>query len=146
MVDLMEAETKPVECLNDLIVLAVEDQSEAMRLLRSMLTDLGINQIYTAQNGKDALEFLDDCEEMINLIICDWNLPQVTGLELLRQIRTADPDIPFLMVTGASDRESVMVAKENGVTGYLAKPYSQNDLEKKLNLVLRVMRAKQANV
>ena len=146
MVDLMEAETKPVECLNDLIVLAVEDQSEAMRLLRSMLTDLGINQIYTAQNGKDALEFLDDCEEMINLIICDWNLPQVTGLELLRQIRTADPDIPFLMVTGASDRESVMVAQENGVTGYLAKPYSQNDLEKKLNLVLRVMRAKQANV
>ena len=56
----------------------------------------------------------------------DWNLPHVSGLELLRQIRASDPDLPFLMVTGASDRESVIVAKENGVTGYLAKPYSQD--------------------
>ncbi len=141
----MEQTTKPVECMSDLVVLAVEDQPEAMRLLKSMLMDLGVKQIFTAQDGKEAIVFLDDCEEMINVIICDWNLPHVTGLELLRQIRAADPDIPFLMVTGASDRESVMVAKENGVTGYLAKPYSQNDLDKKLNLLMRVMRAKQAS-
>lgn len=131
---------KPVESLGDLTVLAVDDVKEARDLLRLMLKDIGVNQIFTASDGKEALDFLSECETMINVIICDWNMPRVTGLEILRQVRTVDPDIPFLMATGVSDTESVEVAKGDGVTGYLVKPYSAEQLEKKLKFILRILK------
>ena len=129
-----------IEALKDLRVLAVDDSSQARKLLRDMLADLGIHQVYMAEDGKEALDFLGECENMTNVIICDWNMPRVTGLEILRQVRTVDPDIPFLMSTGMADTESVMLAKSDGVTGYLAKPYTVNDLEKKLNQILRILK------
>ncbi len=137
------SEIGPIESLSDLRVLAVDDIDQARKLLRGMLKDLGIYQVFMAEDGKEALDFLGDCENMINVIICDWNMPKVTGLEILRQIRTVDPDIPFLMVTGNADPESVKLAKADGVTGYLAKPYSENALKKKLNLILRILKVKQ---
>ena len=128
--------------MNDLTVLAVEDNKQAMGLLKAMLADIGVRQVYTAKTGKEALSFMDSCEEMIDVILCDWNMPEMTGFELLRQVRAVNPDLPFLMITGASDKESVVRAKESGVTGYIVKPYSRMQLEKKLQLMLRVMRAK----
>ncbi len=126
--------SKPVESLSDLTVLAVDDVKEALDLLRLMLKDIGVNQTFTASDGKEALDFLGECENMIHVIICDWNMPRVTGLEILRQVRTVDPDIPFLMATGVSDNESVVVAKSDGVTGYLVKPYSTDQLGKKTEI------------
>ena len=67
---------------------------------------------------------------MIKLIICDWNMPGMTGLEILRRVRTVDLDIPLMMLTGAADMESVANAKLSGVTSYLTKPFTQEDLEK----------------
>ena len=61
--------TKPVESLSDLTVLAVDDVKEALDLLRLMLKDIGVNQIFTASDGKEALDFLSECETMINVII-----------------------------------------------------------------------------
>ena len=105
---------------------------------------MGAHQIFMEKDGKEALDFLGDCDEMINVIICDRNMPRVTGFEVLRQVRTVDPDIPFMMLTGAADQESVRIAKENGVTSYLAKPFSQDDLEKKLRQFLRILKVRQA--
>ncbi len=135
-----------IETLSDLTILAVDDSSQARKLLRATLTDLGVNQVYMAKDGKEALDFLSECENMINVIICDWNMPRVTGLEILRQVRTVDPDIPFLMVTGLADHESVRIAKADGVTGYLAKPYTPNDLKKKLNQILRILKIRRHRV
>ncbi len=132
----------PVEALRDLKILAVDDSIQARKLLRATLADFGVNQVYMAKDGKEALDFLSECENMINVIICDWNMPRVTGLEILRQVRTVDPDIPFLMVTGLADHESVRIAKADGVTGYLAKPYTQDDLKKKLNQILRILKVR----
>lgn len=132
-----------IASLCDLKVLAVDDNDQARNLLRMTLRELGIDQIFTAKDGREALDFLGDCEEMINVIICDWNMPRVTGLEILRQVRTVDADIPFMMVTGAADPNSVSIAKENGVTSYLAKPYTQGDLEKKLKQILRMLMIRQ---
>jgi two-component system, chemotaxis family, chemotaxis protein CheY len=123
-------------------VLIVEDIFEAMNLLRTMLHDLGITQVFTAKDGKEALDFLGEFDEEIDLIICDWNMPRMTGLELLRQVRTVDPDTPFLMVTGISDRDSVVTAKSAGVTGYIVKPYSSVQLAKKLTAVKRFIDAR----
>ena len=128
----------------DLKVLVVDDSSETLNLLRAMLTDLKISQIYTAKDGKEALEFLglfDDADEpVVNAILCDWNMPRLSGIELLRQIRSVDPDIPFLMVTGNASAQSVLEAKAEGITGYLAKPFSVDQLSKKLAVVSRVLR------
>ena len=125
--------------LKDLRVLVVEDSFQAVALIRGMLTDFGITQIYTAKDGKEALDFLGTCDELIDVVMCDWNMPRMSGLEVLRQVRTVDPDMPFLMVTGAADPDSVLAAKSNGVTAYIAKPFSANILKKKLNVVARLL-------
>jgi two-component system, chemotaxis family, chemotaxis protein CheY len=127
-------------------ILIVEDIFEAMNLLRTMLHDLGITQVFTAKDGKEALDFLGEFDEEIDLIICDWNMPRMTGLELLRQVRTVDPDTPFLMVTGISDRDSVVTAKSAGVTGYIVKPYSSVQLAKKLTAVKRYIDARKMHL
>jgi two-component system chemotaxis response regulator CheY len=125
----------------DLKVLIVEDQAEARAMLRNMLAELGITQIFEAPDGREAMNFIDSAFDFINLIICDWNMPGMSGVELLRQLRTVDPSLPFLMVTGRSDMESVVEAKSSGVTAYIRKPFSPKQLEAKLRIILYKMAA-----
>ena len=122
--------------LEDTKVLLVEDQHESRALLRNMLIELGITQIFDAPDGRQALDFLDNAFDFIDIIICDWNMPHMTGVELLRQLRTVDPDMPFLMVTGRADMDSVVEAKSSGVTGYIRKPFSTTQLEAKLRILM----------
>lgn len=128
---------KPV--LNDLKILLVEDQAEARALLRNMLLELGITQIFEASNGEEALSFLDSAYDFIDLVMCDWNMPSVSGLEVLRDIRKVNESLPFLMVTGRSDVESVKEAKASGVTAYIRKPFTPKQLEAKLRVMLYKM-------
>jgi two-component system chemotaxis response regulator CheY len=127
--------------LAGLKILIVEDQSEARAMLRNMMMELGINQIFEAPDGREALKFIDNAFDFIDLIICDWNMPGMSGVELLRQLRTVDPEMPFLMVTGRSDLESVVEAKSSGVTGYIRKPFSPKQLEAKLKIIMHKMAA-----
>ncbi len=126
---------------NELKVLLVDDQSEARAMLRNMLIEMGVNQIFEASNGKEALKFMDSAFGLINLIVCDWNMPSMTGVALLRQLRTVEPHMPFLMVTGRSDVESVVEARASGVTAYIRKPFSVKQLEAKLRIILYRMMA-----
>ncbi|MBI3451731.1 MAG: response regulator [Rhodospirillales bacterium] len=121
-----------VSNFSDLGVLVVDDESSVTRLLKMMLTDLGISQVFVARDGRDALKFLGEYSESVNIIICDWNMPRMSGLELLQQVRTADPDTMFLMLTGRNDIDSVKAARDFGVNGYLLKPFSAEQLRKKL--------------
>ena len=135
----------PVNTLPDaekLRVLAVEDNPDAMNQLRNMLKEIGINQVYTATDGKQALDFLGNCDEMIDVVLADWHMPRMTGLELLTQVRTVEPQLPFLMITGAADMDSVIEAKAKNVTGFLRKPYSVIELHKKLMVVARLCAAR----
>ena len=122
--------------LSSMKILVVEDQSEARAMMRNMLMELGISQIFEAPDGHQALKFIDNAFDFVDLIICDWNMPTMTGVELLRQLRTVDAEMPFLMVTGRSDLESVVEAKSSGVTGYIRKPFSAKQLEAKLKIIL----------
>ncbi len=128
-----------VKDFNDLKVLIVEDQHEARAMMRNMLMELGVNQIFDAPDGRDALVFLDSAFDFVDMIICDWNMPNMDGVELLRQLRSVDPDIPFLMVTGRGDMESVVEAKSSGVTGYIRKPFSAKGLEAKIRIMMHRM-------
>lgn len=119
-------------------ILLVDDNAEAVSLIRSMLRDLGINRVFTAKDGRQALDFIGDRDDLIDVALCDWRMPRMSGLEVLRQLRTVDPDCPFIMITGSADEDSVSRARESGVTAYILKPFSIDQLEKKLRVIARL--------
>ena len=127
--------------IDDMKVLLVEDNFESMSLIRNLLQDFGITQIYTAKNGMDALMLLAtwDTEDFVDVVLCDWKQPRISGTEMLKQMRACNPDMLFLIITGQADIESVTEAKSCGVTGYIKKPFSSNELRKKLRLMARIM-------
>ncbi len=121
--------------MKDLNVLIVDDQPDTLALIKNMMNEAGISRIFEAGDGRKALDFMDSAFDVVDMIICDWNMPKMTGVELLRQVRSVYPDIPFLMVTGRGDMDSVVEAKSSGVTGYIVKPFSASQLEAKLRVV-----------
>ena len=123
--------------LSNLKILVVEDQAEARAMMRNMLMELEITQIFESSDGREALSFIDSAFDFVDLIICDWNMPKMNGVEFLRQLRTVDQDLPFLMVTGRGDIDSVTEAKASGVTGYIRKPFSPKQLEAKIQIILK---------
>lgn len=116
--------------LSDLKVLVVEDDKSARNLMKMVLVGTGIHQIFMAEDGRFALKFLDEAPDLVDLILCDWNMPRMTGLEFLQQVRTMYPDMPFMMVTGKADIDSINAARKYGVNAYISKPYSPQQVEK----------------
>lgn len=134
----------PKTDLSDLTVLVVDDESSVTRLVRMMLSDMGVTQVFTAKNGKEALDLLGEFQENIDIVICDWNMPNISGIGLLKQIRTDDPDLPFLMLTARADIASVKDARDYGVTDYLRKPFSAETMKKKLTMHARSLAARRS--
>ncbi len=118
--------------LQKLHILVVEDNPRTLKLIQAILKDMGVGQAFTASDGREAQTFLDAGGELINLIICDWNMPRMSGLDLLKQVRMSYPDMPFLMVTARGTIDSVTAAKKNGVSAYVVKPFSPAELEQKV--------------
>ncbi len=123
--------------LHKLHVLVVEDNTLTLKLIQAVLKDMSVGQVYTARDGREAQTFLDAGDDLINLIICDWNMPRMSGLDLLKQVRMAYPDLPFLMVTARGTIDSVVAAKKSGVSGYVVKPFSPAELEQKVVALAR---------
>ena len=123
--------------LQMLNVLIVEDNSRTLKLIQAIIKDLGVGQAFTARDGREAQAFLDAGDDLINLIICDWNMPRMSGLDLLKQVRMVHPDLPFLMVTARGTIDSVAAAKKNGVSAYVVKPFSPAELEQKVVALAR---------
>lgn len=124
-----------LEGIKKLKILVVDDQPDMRSMVRGMLGDMGITQIFEASDGREALSFADAAIDMIDIVICDWNMPKLSGIELLRQMRSVMPDLPFLMLTGRGDLDSVAEAKSAGVTAYIRKPFSPANLEIKLRVI-----------
>ncbi len=125
--------------LQKLHILVVEDNARTLKLIQVVLKDMGVGQSFSAKDGREAQIFLDGAADLINLIICDWNMPRMSGLDLLKQVRMSYPEIPFLMVTARGTIDSVMAAKKSGVSAYIVKPFSPAELEQKVvSLALRV--------
>ncbi len=120
----------------NLKILVVDDQKDMQKIVQSSLKMLGYINIVTANNGRAALDVLDN--QNIDLIICDWNMPVMTGIEFLEKAREQDKykGTPFLMLTTEGFKENVTLAIEKGVTDYLVKPLVPAVLEKKLNEIL----------
>jgi two-component system chemotaxis response regulator CheY len=119
----------------------IDDQVAARSMLKKMLKDIQINQVYESASAQDGLKLLDNAPDMVDLVICDWNMPGMTGIELLRQVRSVGSEVPFLLLTGRSDADSVIEARDAGVSGYIAKPYSRDQLEAKIRIVMSKKKA-----
>ena len=121
--------------LDKIKVLIIEDRQDARLLLKNMLTEIGVTQIFEASDGREGMRFLDMAFDFVDIVLCDWNMPSMDGLSLLKQLRSVNGELPFLMITGRGDMSSVYEAKGAGVNGYILKPYSLGQLEAKLRIV-----------
>jgi two-component system, chemotaxis family, chemotaxis protein CheY len=118
-------------------ILIVDDERSVVKILRTMLTNIGVGQIMVAHDGLEASAFLDECGDKIDIIICDWNMPHMNGLQLLQRVRSRDPNKAFVMLTGSATHDAVREAKRLNITAFIAKPFSQLEINKKLEMVAR---------
>ena len=120
----------------DMPILIVDDYKTMLRIIRNLLKQLGFDNVDEASDGQGALEKLKG--KSYGLVISDWNMEPMTGLQLLKECR-ADAslkDMPFIMVTAESKTENVVAAKEAGVSNYIVKPFNAETLKGKLESVL----------
>jgi len=118
-------------------ILIVDDYKTMLRIIRNLLKQLGFNNIDEAIDGSSALAMLRS-GNTYGLVISDWNMEPMTGLQLLREVR-ADAhlkSLPFIMVTAESKTENVIAAKEAGVSNYIVKPFNAETLKTKMSSVL----------
>lgn len=118
-------------------VLIVDDYNTMLRIIKNLLKQLGFNNVDEATDGSMALEKLKG--KKYGLVISDWNMEPMTGLELLKQVRASNEnykDVPFIMVTAESKTENVIAAKQAGVNNYIVKPFNAETLKTKMTSVL----------
>ncbi len=121
----------------DIRVLVVDDMSTMRRIIKTILNQLGYSNIEEAENGKQALGKLK--KEKFDFVITDWNMPEMDGLELVKQIRSDDDlkSIPVLMVTAEAKKENVMEALKAGVNNYIVKPFTPEVLKEKMEKIFK---------
>jgi two-component system chemotaxis response regulator CheY len=120
----------------DMPVLIVDDYKTMLRIIRNLLSQLKFTNVQEASDGETALNKLRDGK--FGLVISDWNMEPMTGLQLLREVRADDKlkETPFIMITAESKTENVVAAKEAGVNNYIVKPFNAETLKGKLTSVL----------
>lgn len=121
----------------DMNVLIVDDYSTMLRIIKNLLRQLGFNNVDEATDGSMALERVR--QKTYGLVISDWNMEPMTGLDLLKSIRESDApykNIPFIMVTAESKTENVIAAKKAGANNYVVKPFNAETLKNKMVSVI----------
>jgi two-component system chemotaxis response regulator CheY len=117
-------------------ILIVDDYKTMLRIIRNLLAQLGFNNVEEALDGVTAFQKLK--EKAYDLIISDWNMVPITGLELLKKVRADEQlkAVPFVMITAESKPDNVIAAKQAGVNNYIVKPFNADTLKVKLTAVL----------
>jgi len=125
-----------VPSYKDMTVLVVDDFATMRRIVRNILRDLEFKKILEAEDGTAAVDILKT--QKVDLIISDWNMPKMTGLELLKWVRSNEDtkDIPFLMVTAEAQKENVIEAVKAKVSNYIVKPFTAQTLAEKLEKII----------
>ena len=114
-------------------VLVVDDEEEIRDLIQEILRDMGIVRVHLAENGEMAWQRLSRTELDYDLVISDWLMPRMDGLELLKKMRQSGLETLFMMLTVKVTGEAVAAAVENGVTLYVAKPFTYGDFSRKVS-------------
>lgn len=116
-------------------ILVVDDFSTMRRIIKNLLKQLGYSNVDEAEDGNQALARLKS--EKYEFIVSDWNMPNMTGLELLQAVRADGSlkDIKFLMVTAEAQQENVIAAVQAGVNNYIVKPFTADTLKEKIDKI-----------
>lgn len=119
----------------DMKILVVDDFATMRKIIKNILGQLGFKNIIEADDGTTAWEILQ--KEPVDLIISDWNMPKMSGLELLKKVRGDDKlkDTPFLMVTAEAQKEYIIEAAKYRVSQYIVKPFTPETLKEKLEKI-----------
>ena len=117
--------------------LVVDDFSTMRRIVRNLLNELGFTNVQEAEDGVDALAKLR--ADPFDFVVSDWNMPNMTGLELLRAIRADEKlkHLPVLMVTAEAKKENIIEAAKAGASGYVVKPFTAATLDEKLKKIFQ---------
>jgi two-component system chemotaxis response regulator CheY len=124
-------------------ILVVDDFSTMRRIVRNLLVELGFTNalIQEADDGVNAMAVLK--QQSFDMVVTDWNMPNMTGIDLLRAIR-AEPalkGLPVLMVTAENNRDQIIAAAQSGVNGYVVKPFTAVTLKEKLDKIFERLAA-----
>jgi two-component system chemotaxis response regulator CheY len=117
--------------------LVVDDFSTMRRIVRNLLKELGFSNVDEAEDGVAALAKLRSTN--FDFVVSDWNMPNMTGLDLLKEIRSDAnlKHLPVLMVTAEAKKENIVSAAQAGASGYVVKPFTAATLEEKLNKIFQ---------
>lgn len=116
-------------------ILIVDDFSTMRRIIKNLLRDLGFNNTHEADDGQTAMPMLKSGN--YDFLITDWNMPGMTGIDLLRTVRADESlaTLPVLMVTAEQKREQIIEAAQAGVNGYIVKPFTATTLKEKIDKI-----------
>lgn len=119
----------------DMSILVVDDFSTMRRIVKNQLRELGFSDIHEAEDGGAAFDVLKS--RPVDFVVTDWNMPGVTGLDLLKKIRADEglAHLPVLMVTAEAKREQIIEAAQSGVNGYVVKPFNAVTLQTKIEKI-----------
>lgn len=124
----------------DMKIIVVDDMATMRKIIKNMLTQIGFTNIQEADDGATAWPLINQAKENgepFEFILSDWNMPQLSGLELLKKVRTT-PELektPFLMITAESEQGNVVVAVKAGVSNFIVKPFSAQVLKEKIDKI-----------
>ncbi len=115
-------------------VVVADDMASIRKVIIKCLNTIGFKNILEATNGQEALDHVINNQPAVALIISDWNMPVMNGLEFLKKVREDSQikHLPFMMVTSESDKEQILEAINSGVTGYILKPFTSESLFRRL--------------
>lgn len=121
----------------DIKILVVDDMAAMRKILKTLLAQLGYRNVDEAEDGKQALEILKQNPNKYGLVITDWNMPNMTGIELVQAIRSDEQlkHLPILMVTAEAKKENVLMAIKAGVNNYIVKPFTAETLKEKIEKI-----------
>lgn len=116
-------------------ILIVDDFSTMRRIIKNLLRDLGFNNTEEADDGNTGLPKLQSGN--YDFLVTDWNMPGMTGIDLLRAVRADDKlkELPVLMVTAEAKKEQIVMAAQEGVNGYIVKPFTAQTLKEKIDKI-----------
>ena len=122
----------------DIKILVVDDMTMARMLVKKALNDIGFTNITEALDGKQAWELLNSTPDF-QLVVSDWNMPMMTGIELLKKLRTTPQfeNLPFVMLTAEGEEKQIKEAFQSGVNGYITKPFTAEVFHAKLEFAHR---------
>lgn len=120
----------PSRSLIDFSILLVEDNAPSRQLIAGLLRSMGFGNVTVADGGEAASTLLVESGCAPDIILCDWQMPGVDGLDLLSIVREGFKESIFIMVTATNSLEAAMLAKAHGVDGYLLKPVNKTNLQK----------------